>query len=249
MSNAELLVQTEITHLNTIYYVVSSVPVKILENIAKKLLKELPIKEVKAYKKIDDLFSAVAKSHNIDFIVLDVDDLFGFKDFNVFDLIKTLSTLLKINSSGPENKKTNIVALIGSNTKYTIVKELLSLNEIDYIGLKSAPDISYEMIRDSVKNYLNNGQKVPKVVADLIKKSKCAKSIKNTRNQLYLTIRQKQIFDIVTTRGVSNKHIANMLNIKESTVKLHMGSILKKYGVKNRTQLAVFAKQQPITQR
>jgi len=64
--------------------------------------------------------------------------------------------------------------------------------------------------------------------------------------EFQLTERQQQIFDLVTTRGCSNKQLARFLDLSESTVKLHMGAIFKKYGVKNRTQLAVFAK--PATQ-
>jgi len=57
-----------------------------------------------------------------------------------------------------------------------------------------------------------------------------------------LTPRQRQILDIVATRGISNKSIARMLHISESTVKLHMSGILKKFGLRNRTQLALFAR-------
>jgi DNA-binding NarL/FixJ family response regulator len=60
--------------------------------------------------------------------------------------------------------------------------------------------------------------------------------------KIILTPRQRQILDIVVTRGVSNKNIARMLHISESTVKLHMSSILKKFGLRNRTQLALFAR-------
>ena len=63
-----------------------------------------------------------------------------------------------------------------------------------------------------------------------------------TEVKITLTPRQRQILDIIVTRGVSNKNIARMLHISESTVKLHMSSILKKFGVRNRTQLALFAK-------
>jgi DNA-binding NarL/FixJ family response regulator len=49
---------------------------------------------------------------------------------------------------------------------------------------------------------------------------------------------------MVVDRGLSNKNIARTLTISESTVKLHMGHIFKKYGVKSRTQLAVFANSQ-----
>jgi DNA-binding NarL/FixJ family response regulator len=63
-----------------------------------------------------------------------------------------------------------------------------------------------------------------------------------TEVKITLTPRQRQILDIIVTRGVSNKNIARMLHISESTVKLHMSSILKKFGLRNRTQLALFAK-------
>ena len=57
-----------------------------------------------------------------------------------------------------------------------------------------------------------------------------------------MTPRQEQIHTLISTRGASNKVIAKTLNISESTVKLHVSAVLKKYGVKNRTQLALFSK-------
>lgn len=40
-------------------------------------------------------------------------------------------------------------------------------------------------------------------------------------------------------RGVSNKEIARALGIELVTVKMHVGNILRKLGVRNRTQAAV----------
>jgi DNA-binding NarL/FixJ family response regulator len=54
-----------------------------------------------------------------------------------------------------------------------------------------------------------------------------------------LTARQREIMTLVANRGLSNKKIAQILNISESTVKVHISSILKAYGVRNRTQLAL----------
>jgi len=67
---------------------------------------------------------------------------------------------------------------------------------------------------------------------------------KSVAKEIVLTPRQRQVFDLLSTRGASNKTIAKMLNISESTVKLHLGVIFKKYGVRNRTQLAIFARDQ-----
>lgn len=55
-----------------------------------------------------------------------------------------------------------------------------------------------------------------------------------------LTFRQEQILQLIKTRALSNAQIANMLKISESTVKMHVGLILKKYGLRNRLQLVTY---------
>lgn len=59
-----------------------------------------------------------------------------------------------------------------------------------------------------------------------------------------LTERQQQVKRLLCERGLSNKAIARQLNISESTVKIHVSAILKRYAVRNRTQLALAAKNQ-----
>lgn len=49
-----------------------------------------------------------------------------------------------------------------------------------------------------------------------------------------------EILELVT-RGASNKDIANRLTISEQTVKNHMTAVLRKLGVEDRTQAAVYA--------
>jgi DNA-binding NarL/FixJ family response regulator len=66
---------------------------------------------------------------------------------------------------------------------------------------------------------------------------------KITKNTITLTARQSQVVDLISERGLSNKKIAQALNITESTVKIHVSAILKAYGVRTRTQLAVVTNQ------
>jgi len=54
-----------------------------------------------------------------------------------------------------------------------------------------------------------------------------------------LTKRQSEIFVLIAKRGLSNGKIAEILKISEYTVKIHVSAILRRYGVKNRTQLAL----------
>jgi DNA-binding NarL/FixJ family response regulator len=61
-----------------------------------------------------------------------------------------------------------------------------------------------------------------------------------------LTTRQKQVLDFLR-QGYSNKAIARMLNISDQTVKVHARRIMRKFGVANRTQLAIVAIQRKVS--
>jgi DNA-binding NarL/FixJ family response regulator len=55
-----------------------------------------------------------------------------------------------------------------------------------------------------------------------------------------LSSREMQVLTCVT-RGMSNKEIARYLGISQQTVKNHVTSILRKLGVEDRTQAALYA--------
>jgi DNA-binding CsgD family transcriptional regulator len=55
-----------------------------------------------------------------------------------------------------------------------------------------------------------------------------------------LTDREKQVFEMLKL-GMSNKQMANRMGISESTVKLHVGKVLKKYGARNSKHLMLSA--------
>ena len=55
-----------------------------------------------------------------------------------------------------------------------------------------------------------------------------------------LTPREKEILAQLAA-GLSNKEIARKLDVAESTVKIHLQSILKKLGLSNRVQAAIYA--------
>jgi len=57
-----------------------------------------------------------------------------------------------------------------------------------------------------------------------------------------LTDKEREVFDAVA-RGLSNSEIAGLVFASESTVKTHVGAILRKLALRDRVQIVVFAHQ------
>lgn len=102
-------------------------------------------------------------------------------------------------------------------------------------------DPQYYELRDvefALKSLINDVPYWPKEIINKLPRSKKAK---DPREGIALTSRQTQVLRLIKDRGASNKVIAKALGISESTVKLHVAGIFKKYGVRSRTQLAVLS--------
>lgn len=54
-----------------------------------------------------------------------------------------------------------------------------------------------------------------------------------------LTKRQQDVHSWAL-QGLTNKQIGKRLNLSESTVKFHMGAVLKEFGVQNKAQLIAY---------
>ena len=64
--------------------------------------------------------------------------------------------------------------------------------------------------------------------------------MRNSADPTVLTRRERQTLAWLA-RGVSNKEIARALNLAESTVKVHVQSILRKLNLSSRVQAAIYA--------
>lgn len=71
---------------------------------------------------------------------------------------------------------------------------------------------------------------------DLLSTTEKITIVKNVPLEITLTFRQEQILQLIL-KGMTNHQISRRLTLSESTVKMHIGIILKKYAVKHRTQL------------
>jgi DNA-binding NarL/FixJ family response regulator len=195
------------------------------------------------YENITALFPKFSDpKFHVDFINIDVESLLEFNNENPYALISTLKTLASTTLSrdfktGKTKKRdAKIIGVVSYHTIPEVIKQLAPL--VDGLCISASGEWTRDMIgRDQLK-LISGDLSIPK---EIQKKLRCSKKTVK-KDEISLTPRQQQVLNLVATRGASNKVIAKSLNISESTVKLHLGCVLKKYGLKSRTQLAIFAK-------
>ncbi|GGZ94213.1 hypothetical protein DC083_07130 [Ignatzschineria ureiclastica] len=99
------------------------------------------------------------------------------------------------------------------------------------------PSFNHQAIKENIKKRIETTLFLQRI--DRIIKSNALQSKHNNPMQL-LTPREEEILNWLV-KGSSNKEIARILDISESTVKVHVQNILKKFNVTSRVEAAVYA--------
>jgi DNA-binding NarL/FixJ family response regulator len=212
--------------------------------IVHQLISKYPI-SFKRLETISEVFPLLSDPNfYTDYVTVDLELMYENNVTDIFSLLNTLKTLINSTVHRDKNgktkvRKTKILCIVGLETDPKLIREVIRMNTVDGFTVRYGNGITIEHLEESVENILKGDLSLPKIIQDKIKNNKTKK---NSEDEIYLTPRQEQIFKLVSERGSSNKVIAKILNLSESTIKLHISAIFKKYGVKNRTQLAVFSK-------
>ena len=101
--------------------------------------------------------------------------------------------------------------------------------------------ISTDLVRDLAGSRLGAMPAAPELVRP--EAQTMAPPALSTRREVPLSSRELSILRCIK-KGESNKHIARQHDIAEATVKVHVKAILRKIGVCNRTQAAIWAMNQ-----
>lgn len=187
-----------------------------------------------AVKSVKDLFNYIADpKKNVSVIIIGGwAEVLAETKLSLIEVIGAVNTIIQCSG-----KSIKLAVGINSQVDATTIQEIRRM-PIDYIWPGSM-EFSLDVKVETMKAMLA-GEPFTHPKLDALLKPRRVKSAQT--GQVELTPRQHQIMEIVSQRGASNKVIARMLGITESTVKLHMSGILKKYGVRNRTQLALFVR-------
>jgi two-component system, NarL family, nitrate/nitrite response regulator NarL len=108
-------------------------------------------------------------------------------------------------------------------------------------------DLSAEALSLSLLLVMKGEKALPSTLAGVLADGARTAAANGTsiRARKHLTEREEQILRCLLN-AYSNKHIARALNISEGTVKVHLKSLMKKIAAGNRTQAALWARNNGI---
>jgi DNA-binding NarL/FixJ family response regulator len=149
----------------------------------------------------------------------------------ISEFMMMLETMMKYNNL---TVNPNICVAIEADTHVSTIKELQKHKILGIIP--GARTIGVEYTRTAIKDIIN---KIPHWPKDVIARLPGNENKIKNKTSHSLTGRQQEVFDLIANRGLSNKQIARVLNISESTVKIHVSAVMKNLCVRNRTQLAL----------
>ena len=149
----------------------------------------------------------------------------------VFEFMSMLETLIKFAVPG---KFISIGVGIDKDTPHSLIKDL---RKTSVMGILPSAEFGDTELGKAIEELENGNQYWPRHIIDQLPGA--VVKVKHIADEIKLTNRQTEIFNLICRRGLSNKKIAQILNISESTVKVHISAILKAYRVRNRTQLAL----------
>ena len=125
----------------------------------------------------------------------------------------------------------------------TVSEDGNDLTECMRIGARGylLKNINVDFLLDSIRRAVDGDSVLsPEMTAKLVARLRSPESSKQSTEIESLTPRERETLAWLA-KGVSNKHIARGLDVAESTVKVHVQSILRKLNLSSRVQAAVYA--------
>ena len=143
-----------------------------------------------------------------------------------------------------------LAQILGANPEQVVVMltvsedgddlaECMQIGAKGYLLKKIDADYLLHSIRSAVAGDSVMSPEMTSKLVDRLRRQ-ATHAVANAPDINSLTQRERQVLAWLS-RGISNKEIARALELAESTVKVHVQSVLRKLNIKTRVQAAVFA--------
>ena len=174
-------------------------------------------------------------NYSTDVVIVDLAVITSVAGSSLMDMINCVHTVRR--SVTHENNFRLYVA-VAAHADMRVIRQVLKTPGVHGLCPILTQGFDQEELMLAVKSMCLHQYHIPDQIQQRLKQNKHASS--QTATSARLTPRQAEIFDLVTKHAASNKVIAHRLRISEGSVKTHVGNLLRKFGLRSRTELAVY---------
>ena len=148
-----------------------------------------------------------------------------------------LEVIVEVTQDNPKARILVLTSFSDDEKVFTAIKA----GALGYLLKDSSPQELIQAIRDV---YHGESSLDPTIALKLLREFKQPSDQSSVEKDL--TERETKVLSLVS-RGLTNQEIADMLGISERTVRTHVGNILSKLHLANRTQAALYALRKGLT--
>ncbi|MFK8186411.1 MAG: response regulator [Phormidesmis sp.] len=168
---------------------------------------------------------AQAQAHQPDVILMDI-------NMPVMNGIQAMQVI------GQQHPNIKVLILTAYEDDEHLV-EAMQHGASGYLLKNTPPEDLAHIIWAAHKGYMQVGPQLGQRLCNQLKPRRSGKAAKNAKG---ITPREQEVLDLIA-EGASNREIAGMLHITEKTVKNHVSNLLRRVGLRDRTQLALWTVQ------
>lgn len=196
--------------------------------------------QVVSAQNVHEMF-VLLSDHNIVNLALlvDISQLSNIRSLGTPEVISSIRTLLDSHrlTTGlrPNPDALCVSMVVQASTPHKDLREIMSSNVscVCPVGVGS----DQRDTRAAIAGWFSGTPFIPKYVKNI------TSTVKTTEGStISLTPRQAQLLHLMVSRGADNKTLARLVGVSVDTVKLHLGAIYRKYGVRSRAQLIAITK-------
>lgn len=214
-------------------YLIPSIPGMIAQQVMLGFCEELRITMDRCEHWMQLLSKLLMPNNRTDVVIIDLAVITACAKSSIMDMITCVHTVRR---SSQKLHDVKLYVAVQADVDVGVVRQVLKIPGVH--GL--CPILTQGFDTHDLKLAITHMYLHKRHVPDLIQKKLNEKTPVKKPNVTKLTRRQAEIFELVTVHAASNKVIANRLKISEGAVKSHVTHLLRKFGLRNRTELAVY---------
>ena len=157
-------------------------------------------------------------------------------DLNMRRGLSGLQVLKELKQAGSEAA---IVVLTMSDLEEDLIAAL-RLGADGYLLKDMEPEVLLEKIHQALEGEMVLDTTLTAMLTAALRRDPERGASNTLTNEKSLTNRERQILGLIA-KGLSNKRIAELLDISDGTVKVHVKNLLRKLGLRSRLEAAVWA--------